>query len=159
MVTTALQSCCDVILSMSHVSCFLISGNFLDCTSPEIHSCLFQGWGLTVTLGVPEEKPEVRAHYGLFLTGRTLKGTLFGGWKPKSDLPSLVDMYTKKVCGELLVNLLDQTYVFWAFIFSSLTSSCCRCYLQRRPFYHRVVEALDVGVNIPVKNVVLYFHS
>ncbi|BBH04378.1 GroES-like zinc-binding dehydrogenase family protein [Prunus dulcis] len=26
----------------------------------------------------------------------TLKGSLFGGWKPKSDLPSLVDMYTKK---------------------------------------------------------------
>ncbi|XP_060670668.1 NDR1/HIN1-like protein 6 [Ziziphus jujuba] len=33
----------------------------------------------------------------MFLTGRTLKGTLYGGWKPKSDLPSLVDMYTEKV--------------------------------------------------------------
>ncbi|XP_021801653.1 alcohol dehydrogenase-like 6 isoform X6 [Prunus avium] len=54
------------------------------------------GWGLTVTLGVPKVKPEVTAHYGIFLTGRTLKGSLFGGWKPKSDLPSLVDMYTKK---------------------------------------------------------------
>lgn len=54
------------------------------------------GWGLTVTLGVPKVKPEVTAHYGIFLTGRTLKGSLFGGWKPKSDLPSLVDMYIKK---------------------------------------------------------------
>ncbi|XP_062027361.1 alcohol dehydrogenase-like 6 [Rosa rugosa] len=54
------------------------------------------GWGLTVTLGVPKVKPEVSAHYGIFLTGRTLKGSLFGGWKPKSDLPSLVDMYIKK---------------------------------------------------------------
>ncbi|KAL6178333.1 hypothetical protein ACLB2K_049851 [Fragaria x ananassa] len=54
------------------------------------------GWGLTVTLGVPKVKPEVSAHYGIFLTGRTLKGSLFGGWKPKSDLPSLVDMYMKK---------------------------------------------------------------
>ncbi|CAL8155886.1 unnamed protein product [Prunus armeniaca] len=54
------------------------------------------GWGLTVTLGVPKVKPEVTAHYGIFLTGRTLKGSLFGEWKPKSDLPSLVDMYTKK---------------------------------------------------------------
>ncbi|CAL2261952.1 unnamed protein product [Prunus armeniaca] len=52
---------------------------------------------LTVTLGVPKVKPEVTAHYGIFLTGRTLKGSLFGGWKPKSDLPSLVDMYTKKL--------------------------------------------------------------
>lgn len=52
---------------------------------------------MTVTLGVPKEKPEVAAHYGLFLTGRTLTGSLFGGWKPKSELPSLVDMYLRKV--------------------------------------------------------------
>ncbi|KAL0356445.1 UNVERIFIED_CONTAM: Alcohol dehydrogenase-like 6 [Sesamum radiatum] len=57
---------------------------------------IHQGWGLTVTLGVPKEKPEIAAHYGLFLTGRTLTGSLFGGWKPKSDLPSLVDMYLRK---------------------------------------------------------------
>lgn len=50
-----------------------------------------------MTLGVPKVKPEVTAHYGIFLTGRTLKGSLFGGWKPKSDLPSLVEMYIKKV--------------------------------------------------------------
>ncbi|XP_015574916.1 alcohol dehydrogenase-like 6 isoform X2 [Ricinus communis] len=58
--------------------------------------CCCDGWGLTVTLGVPKLKPEISAHYGLFLSGRTLKGSLFGGWKPKSDLPSLVDMYMKK---------------------------------------------------------------
>ena len=52
---------------------------------------------MTVTLGVPKVKPEIAAHYGIFLTGRTLKGSLFGGWRPKSDLPSLVDMYMKKV--------------------------------------------------------------
>ncbi|CAL2261937.1 unnamed protein product [Prunus armeniaca] len=70
------------------------------CTSlcrSDITAWESQGWGLTVTLGVPKVKPEVTAHYGIFLTGRTLKGSLFGGWKPKSDLPSLVDMYTKKV--------------------------------------------------------------
>ncbi|KAL9392273.1 hypothetical protein Peur_016193 [Populus x canadensis] len=60
-----------------------------------LQSCC-DGWGLTVTLGVPKVKPEVSAHYGLFLSGRTLKGSLFGGWKPKSDLPSLVDMYMNK---------------------------------------------------------------
>ncbi|XP_044466294.1 alcohol dehydrogenase-like 6 isoform X2 [Mangifera indica] len=60
-----------------------------------LQSCC-DGWGLTVTLGVPKVNPEVAAHYGLFLSGRTLKGTLFGRWKPKSDLPSLVDMYAKK---------------------------------------------------------------
>ncbi|KAF9683746.1 hypothetical protein SADUNF_Sadunf04G0046400 [Salix dunnii] len=60
-----------------------------------LQSCC-DGWGLTITLGVPKVKPEVSAHYGLFLSGRTLKGSLFGGWKPKSDLPSLVDMYMNK---------------------------------------------------------------
>lgn len=52
---------------------------------------------MTVTLGVPKVEPEVRAHYGLFLSGRTLKGSLIGGWKPKSDIPKLVDMYIRKV--------------------------------------------------------------
>ncbi|GLT46548.1 hypothetical protein SLA2020_202920 [Shorea laevis] len=60
-----------------------------------LQSCC-DGWGLTITLGVPKVKPEVAAHYGLFLTGRTLRGSLFGGWKPKTDLPSLVDKYINK---------------------------------------------------------------
>ncbi|KAL6559292.1 hypothetical protein OROGR_004409 [Orobanche gracilis] len=60
-----------------------------------LQSCC-AGWGLTVTLGVPKEKPEIGAHYGLFLTGRTLTGSLLGGWKPKSDIPLLVDMYLRK---------------------------------------------------------------
>ncbi|QHO34558.1 Alcohol dehydrogenase-like [Arachis hypogaea] len=54
------------------------------------------GWGLTVTLGVPKVNPEVSAHYGLFLMGRTLKRSLFRGWKPKSDLPLLVEKYVNK---------------------------------------------------------------
>ncbi|CAA0819898.1 Alcohol dehydrogenase-like 6 [Striga hermonthica] len=61
-----------------------------------IHQSCYTGWGLTVTLGVPKERPEIAAHHGLFLTGRTLTGSLFGGWKPKSDLPSLVYKYLKK---------------------------------------------------------------
>jgi alcohol dehydrogenase len=60
-----------------------------------------QGWGLTVTLGVPKAKPEVSAHYGLLLSGRTLKGSLFGGWRPKSDIP-LVEKYANKVIWKLL---------------------------------------------------------
>ncbi|CAI9111672.1 OLC1v1011956C1 [Oldenlandia corymbosa var. corymbosa] len=58
--------------------------------------CCSDGWGVTVTLGVPKANPEVAAHYALFLSGRTLKGSLFGGWKPKSDVPSLVGMYLNK---------------------------------------------------------------
>nr|CAD1844355.1 unnamed protein product [Ananas comosus var. bracteatus] len=63
--------------------------------STALQSCC-DGWGLTVTLGVPKVKPEVSAHYALLLSGRTLKGSLFGGWRPKSDLPLLVDKYMNK---------------------------------------------------------------
>ncbi|KAD3640191.1 hypothetical protein E3N88_29414 [Mikania micrantha] len=66
------------------------------------------GWGVTVTLGVPKTKPDVTAHYGLFLTGRTLKGSLFGGWKPKSDVPSLIDMYLKGVAMLALACYLNE---------------------------------------------------
>ncbi|XP_020084178.1 alcohol dehydrogenase-like 6 isoform X2 [Ananas comosus] len=62
-----------------------------ECSEP-----IQQGWGLTVTLGVPKVKPEVSAHYAVLLSGRTLKGSLFGGWRPKSDLPLLVDKYMNK---------------------------------------------------------------
>jgi alcohol dehydrogenase len=52
---------------------------------------------VTVALGVPRLKPKISAHYSLFLRGRNLKGSIFGGWKPKSDLPSLVEKYMNKV--------------------------------------------------------------
>lgn len=66
LVTTALQSCCD-------------------------------GCGVAVTLGVPKSPPpEITAHYSLFLSGRSLRGSLLGGWRPKSEIPVLVDMYLKK---------------------------------------------------------------
>ncbi|WJX66838.1 hypothetical protein P8452_51348 [Trifolium repens] len=74
--------------------CFECVGD-TDTITTALQSCC-DGWGLTVTLGVPKVKPEMSAHYGLFLTGRTLKGSLFGGWKPKTDLPSLVEKYVNK---------------------------------------------------------------
>ncbi|KAL4306823.1 hypothetical protein AHAS_Ahas16G0216800 [Arachis hypogaea] len=49
-----------------------------DMITTALQSCC-DGWGLTVTLGVPKVKPEMSAHYGLFLMGRKLKGSLFGG--------------------------------------------------------------------------------
>ncbi|KAI9174924.1 hypothetical protein LWI28_024683 [Acer negundo] len=60
-----------------------------------LQSCC-DGWGVTVTLGVPKVKPEIAAHFALFLSGKTLKGSMLGGLKPKSDLPSLVNMYINK---------------------------------------------------------------
>lgn len=95
---------------------------------------------MTVTLGVPKVNPEMKAHYSLFLTGRTLKGSLFGGWKPKSDLPSLVDMYTKKVSGyeNFLVELRDQTSPLF-------TCQMCRSTICNFSFFlvlkHQILES------------------
>ncbi|KAK1396544.1 hypothetical protein POM88_006407 [Heracleum sosnowskyi] len=67
-----------------------------------VQDCLFclisgmsccDGWGLIDTLGVPKSNPEVKAHFSTFLSGKTLKRSMFGGWKTKSDIPSLIQMY------------------------------------------------------------------
>ncbi|KAI3941697.1 hypothetical protein MKX01_018287 [Papaver californicum] len=61
---------------------------------PYNHLCFIlfvvsSGLGCDFTLGVPKVNPETKTHYGLLLSGKTLKGSL-------SDLPSMVDMYMKK---------------------------------------------------------------
>lgn len=66
-----------------------------EAISTALQSCS-DAWGLTVTLGVPKANPEVKLHYGLLLSGKTLKGSLLGGWRPKTDLPLLVQKYMEK---------------------------------------------------------------
>lgn len=56
-----------------------------------------QGWGVAVLVGVPNKEAVFMTKPINFLTERTLKGTFFGNYKPRSDLPSVVDMYMKKV--------------------------------------------------------------
>ncbi|XP_078166723.1 groES-like zinc-binding dehydrogenase family protein isoform X2 [Carex rostrata] len=95
-----------------------------------LQSCC-DGWGLTVTLGVPKLKPEVTAHYGLLLSGRTLKGSLFGGWRPKSDLPLLVNKYMN---NEFELNNLVSHDMPFASINQALDlmreQKCLRCVLH-----------------------------
>nr|KAJ0218015.1 hypothetical protein LSAT_V11C300137110 [Lactuca sativa] len=43
----------------------------------DIDETVQQGWGVTITLGVPKTNPNVACHYGLFITGRTLKGSFW----------------------------------------------------------------------------------
>ncbi|XP_076889752.1 alcohol dehydrogenase-like 6 [Bidens hawaiensis] len=95
-----------------------------------LQSCC-DGWGVTVTLGVPKTKPEVTAHYGLLLSGRTLKGSLFGGWKPKSDLPSLIDMYLKEeiVIDDLITHNLPFEDINKAFDLM-VAGKCLRCVIH-----------------------------
>ncbi|KAJ4771634.1 alcohol dehydrogenase [Rhynchospora pubera] len=56
------------------------------------------GWGVAVLVGVAQKDAEFKTHPINFLTERTLKGTFFGNYRPRSDLPSVVEKY---MTGEL----------------------------------------------------------
>lgn len=49
-------------------------------------------------VGVPHKDATFKTHPLNFLSERTLKGTFFGNYKPRSDLPSVVEKYLSKVC-------------------------------------------------------------
>ncbi|XP_078156557.1 alcohol dehydrogenase 1 [Carex rostrata] len=60
--------------------------------------CVHDGWGVAVLVGVPNKDAEFKTHPMNFLNERTLKGTFFGNYKPRTDLPSVVEKY---MTGEL----------------------------------------------------------
>jgi len=58
--------------------------------------CCHDGWGVSVLTGVPPSEAVFATNPVNFLSERTLKGTFFGNYKPRSDLPGLVEMYLNK---------------------------------------------------------------
>jgi alcohol dehydrogenase class-P len=58
--------------------------------------CVHDGWGVAVLVGVPHKDAVFKTPPINFLNERTLKGTFFGNYKPRSDLPSVVEMYMNK---------------------------------------------------------------
>lgn len=56
-----------------------------------------QGWGVAVLVGVPSKDDAFKTHPMNLLNERTLKGTFFGNYKPRSDIPNVVEKYMKKV--------------------------------------------------------------
>lgn len=62
---------------------------------------LRQGWGVAVIVGVPQKDAVFKTNPMNFLNGRTLKGTFFGNYKPRSDLPGVVEQYMNKVIFNL----------------------------------------------------------
>ncbi|KAF7052989.1 hypothetical protein CFC21_060997 [Triticum aestivum] len=65
--------------------------NPMDHTKP-----LQEGWGVAVLVGVPHKEAVFKTHPMNFLNERTLKGTFFGNYKPRTDLPEVVEMYMRK---------------------------------------------------------------
>lgn len=58
--------------------------------------CVHDGWGVAVLVGVPGKDDEFKTHPMNLLNERTLKGTFFGNYKPRTDLPGVVEKYMNK---------------------------------------------------------------
>jgi S-(hydroxymethyl)glutathione dehydrogenase / alcohol dehydrogenase len=55
-----------------------------------------KGWGMSVIIGVAGAGQEIATRPFQLVTGRTWKGTAFGGWKSRDQVPVLVEKYLKK---------------------------------------------------------------
>lgn len=55
-----------------------------------------QGWGTSVIVGVAASGQEISTRPFQLVTGRVWKGTAFGGFKSRSQVPWLVEKYMKK---------------------------------------------------------------
>ena len=60
-----------------------------------LESC-HKGWGVSVIVGVAAAGKEISTRPFQLVTGRTWKGTAFGGWKSKDSVPKLVEEYLDK---------------------------------------------------------------
>ncbi|KAK7838100.1 alcohol dehydrogenase 1 [Quercus suber] len=59
--------------------------------------CVHDGWGVAVLVGVPNKDDAFETHPMNILNEKTLKGTFFGNYKPRSDLPFVVERYMNKL--------------------------------------------------------------
>ena len=63
--------------------------------------CAHRGWGVSCVIGVAASGHEISTRPFQLVTGRVWKGTAFGGYKSRSDVPKLV---TKHLKGELPID-------------------------------------------------------
>jgi S-(hydroxymethyl)glutathione dehydrogenase/alcohol dehydrogenase len=55
--------------------------------------CAHRGWGVSVVIGVAPAGAEIATRPFQLVTGRTWKGTAFGGARGRTDVPKIVDWY------------------------------------------------------------------
>lgn len=63
--------------------------------------CCHKGWGQSVIVGVAASGKEIATRPFQLVTGRVWKGTAFGGYKSRVDVPKLIESYSK---GEFKVD-------------------------------------------------------
>ncbi|XP_052484786.1 alcohol dehydrogenase 1 [Gossypium raimondii] len=58
--------------------------------------CVHDGWGVAVLVGVPNKDDAFKTHPVNLLNEKTVKGAFFGNYKPRSDIPAVVEKYMNK---------------------------------------------------------------
>jgi len=79
--------------------------------------CCHKGWGTCVIVGVAGAGEEISTRPFQLVTGRTWKGTAFGGAKARRDVPKIVDWYMegKINIDDLITNVLPIAEINQAF--------------------------------------------
>ncbi|KAI9023393.1 alcohol dehydrogenase [Hyaloraphidium curvatum] len=58
--------------------------------------CAHRGWGQSVIIGVAASGQEISTRPFQLVTGRVWKGTAYGGFKGRTEIPGMVERYMKK---------------------------------------------------------------
>src|SRR5204862_1588530 len=71
-----------------------------DCTGNttvmrQAFECCHRGWGMSVIIGVAGAGQEIATRPFQLVTGRVWKGTAFGGARGRTDVPKMVDWYSR----------------------------------------------------------------
>jgi len=90
-----------------------------------------RGWGTSVVIGVAAAGKEIATRPFQLVTGRTWKGTAFGGWKSRPQVPMLVDLYMdgQLKIDEYITHEMEFTQINEAFELLS-KGECLRCVLK-----------------------------
>ncbi|XP_047738915.1 alcohol dehydrogenase class-3 [Hyalella azteca] len=67
-----------------------------DVAVVKVNKICQQGWGQCIVLGVPPAGSNMSLPPFSFLYGKTMKGSVYGGWKSRSSMPRLVKDYQEK---------------------------------------------------------------
>lgn len=97
----------------------------------EAYASCRKGWGKTVVIGLAKPGSELRLDsMDVLCSGKTLTGTLFGGLKPKRDIPVLVKRYMDKelqldefVSHEMKFDAINEAFELL------IQGKCLRCVL------------------------------
>jgi S-(hydroxymethyl)glutathione dehydrogenase/alcohol dehydrogenase len=93
--------------------------------------CCHKGWGTSVIIGVAAAGQEISTRPFQLVTGRVWKGTAFGGFKSRSQVPELVEKYLKKEIkvDEYITHNMKLADINEAFDLLH-SGKCLRCVLQ-----------------------------